>query len=146
MFGVFALRSAAVVGKRRSEREHLVDVAGQVVGHLAEITAALDVMLAGRGRRIDAVIELQVDEEQLVDRLHTRIAQTQAAGQPARADDNEETLRNRLKVFREQTAPIIPYYRDKGLLRTIDGMRSIDDVAAAIDGVIGAANAARAAG
>ena len=54
-----------------------------------------------------------------------------------RADDNEDTLRHRLGVFREQTAPIIPYYRGKGVLRSIDGMQPIAVVTAAIDGILG---------
>jgi adenylate kinase len=89
---------------------------------------ALDMMLAGKGRPLSAVIELSVNEEELVNRLHSRIADTKKAGQAVRADDNEETLRHRLKVFRDQTALIIPYYRQKGLLHTIDGMAPIDAV------------------
>ena len=59
-----------------------------------------------------------------------------------RADDNEETLKNRLSVYREQTAPILPYYEEKGLLRSIDGMQSIDDVTDQIEGILSASQAA----
>lgn len=98
---------------------------------------ALDKMLADKKRPLQAVIELSVDEEELVNRLHTRIAETKAAGKPLRADDTEETLRHRLKVFREQTAAIIPYYKNKGLLQKIDGMKPIGDVEQKIKTALG---------
>ncbi|QQG37486.1 MAG: adenylate kinase [Micavibrio aeruginosavorus] len=91
---------------------------------------ALDKMLAEKGHPLSAVIELKVDEEVLVSRLNTRIAETKARGEPVRADDNEETLRKRLQVFREQTAPIIPYYKGKEMLQSVDGMAAIDAVEA----------------
>lgn len=97
---------------------------------------ALDAMLADKGRKIDAVILFAVDEEALVGRLNTRIAQTKAAGQPVRADDNEETLRNRLQVYRNQTAPILPYYESADLLHTVDGMQEIDVVTGEIKGIL----------
>lgn len=97
---------------------------------------ALDVMLADKGKKIDAVIEFVVDEEALVDRLRNRIQQTIDAGQPVRSDDNEETLRNRLKVYRGQTAPILPYYESTGLLKKIDGMLPIDHVTQAIKAIL----------
>ncbi|MCB9988370.1 MAG: adenylate kinase [Rhodospirillales bacterium] len=103
---------------------------------------ALDEMLAEKGKPLAAVISLQVDEEALVDRLNTRIAETKAAGQEVRADDNEETLRNRLSVYRAQTAPIIPYYEGKGLLKPVDGMQVIDEVEAAIAAILDQARAA----
>lgn len=103
---------------------------------------ALDKMLADKGRPLSAVIELKVDESILVDRLHTRIAQTKAAGKEVRADDNEETLRKRLGVFRDQTAPIIPYYKSKNMLQSVDGMAAMDDVEAAIDDILKRAKAA----
>ena len=98
---------------------------------------ALDRMLAEKGHPLQSVVELAVNEEELVNRLHTRIEQTKQAGQPLRADDNEQTLRHRLKVFREQTSLIIPYYREKGLLHTIDGMKPIRDVEEAIRAALG---------
>lgn len=96
----------------------------------------LDDLLAKAGRTLDAVLELQVDEEALVERLNSRIAETKAAGGEVRADDNEETFRKRLEVYREQTAPLIPYYKDKGLVREIDGMLPIDQVSVEIDKVL----------
>jgi adenylate kinase len=98
---------------------------------------ALDKMLAARGHELGAVIELAVDEEQLVARLHTRIAETRAAGKEVRSDDNETTLRDRLKAYREKTAPITPYYKAKGMLKQVDGMRPIDEVEKAIDAILG---------
>lgn len=97
---------------------------------------ALDAMLAAKGRPLSAVVELKVDEEALVSRLNTRIAETRARGEAVRADDNEETLRKRLQVFREQTAPIIPYYAGRGMLQSVDGMAGIDDVARAIESIL----------
>lgn len=96
---------------------------------------ALDAMLARKGLRIDHVIELKVDEGILFDRIRTRIAQTPAAER--RSDDNEETLRKRLDVYRAQTAPIVPYYAGKGALKTVDGMAPVDDVTAQIDAIVG---------
>ncbi|WP_420406277.1 adenylate kinase [Nisaea sp.] len=97
---------------------------------------ALDGMLAEKGLKIDHVIELKVDEAILFDRIRTRIAETPEAER--RSDDNEETLKKRLDVFKEQTAPIIPYYADKGALKTVDGMASIDKVSAQIDAIVAA--------
>jgi adenylate kinase len=96
---------------------------------------ALDRLLAEKAMRLAAVIELRVDEDALVVRIEKRAAETGGA----RADDNVETLRNRLAVYREQTAPIIPYYRELGALKTIDGMASVDEVAASITKILDAA-------
>ncbi len=101
-----------------------------------EQAKALDKMLGEKGKPIKVVIEFAVNEEELVNRLRTRIQQTIDAGQQVRGDDNEETLRNRLKVFREQTAPIIPYYKGTGLLKTVDGMLPIDHVTQAIKALL----------
>ncbi len=92
---------------------------------------ALDAMLERKGLGVDHVIELAVDETALLERIRTRIASTGASER--RADDNEETLRNRLAVYRKQTAPILPYYRDRGMLVSIDGMAPIDEVTSAIN-------------
>lgn len=97
---------------------------------------ALDKMLAAKGRPLTAVIELKVDEDVLVDRLNNRISEMKAKGETPRSDDNEETLRKRLQVYRDQTAPIIPYYERKKTLRSVDGMADIDDVAAQIEAVL----------
>lgn len=93
---------------------------------------ALERLLAAQGRTLDAVIELAVDEDALVRRIESRIAETGGV----RSDDNVETLKRRLAVYREQTAPVLDWYRARGLLRTVDGMRSIEEVAAAIEQVL----------
>ena len=98
----------------------------------------IDRLLGAQGRALDVVIELQVDEEALVERLNTRIAEVKARGEEVRGDDNEETFRKRQAVYREQTAPLIPYYENQGKLRRVDGMGTIDAVAAEIDGVLDA--------
>lgn len=94
--------------------------------------AALERMLAEKGKRIDAVIELAVDESALAARIEKRIAETGGA----RSDDNLDTLKRRLAVYREQTAPVLEWYRERGLLHTIDGMQGIEEVAAAIEKVV----------
>ncbi len=95
--------------------------------------AALDRLLEAKGLGLDGVIELRVDEDALMRRIESRIAETKARGETLRDDDNPEVLRNRLRAYREQTAPLIAYYRQKGLLRTVNGMASVSDVTAAID-------------
>jgi adenylate kinase len=91
--------------------------------------AALDKMLAGKGKAIDVVIEMTADEGELIRRIEGRAAQSGEA----RADDNVETLKKRLDVYHAQTAPVLPYYREKGILRTVDGMQSMDAVTRAIE-------------
>jgi adenylate kinase len=100
---------------------------------------ALDRMLARHGIGLDAVIELRVDEEALVRRIESRIAEMQKRGEPLRPDDNPDVLHKRLMAYRAQTAPLIAYYRDHGLLRSIDGMASIEQVAGAIEKALDAA-------
>ena len=97
---------------------------------------ALDAMLSDKGKIIKAVIEFVVDEEALVGRLNTRIQQAIDAGQPVRGDDNEETLRKRLGVYRAQTAPILPYYEAADLLHKVDGMKPIDFVTTEIKAIL----------
>jgi adenylate kinase len=94
---------------------------------------ALTAMLAEKGLELDGVVELKVDEGILIRRIETRIAETLARGETLRKDDDPEVLKTRLEAYRRQTAPLIDYYRDKGMLRAVDGMAPIDDVTAAID-------------
>jgi adenylate kinase len=93
----------------------------------------LDAMLAAKGLRLDAVVEIVVPEEALVDRIQTRIRETGGS----RTDDSVETLKTRLKVYRDQTAPILPYYRARGLVRSLDGLEPIDSVTAKLEGALG---------
>jgi adenylate kinase len=97
---------------------------------------ALDRMLADKGLKLEAVIELRVDPAILLSRVEKRIADMKALGQPVRADDNPEALKTRLDAYRAQTAPLIDYYAKKGALKTIDGMASIPDVGQAIDRIL----------
>jgi len=104
---------------------------------------ALDRMLADRGLKLDAVIELRVDENSLLDRIETRVAEMTARGEALRPDDNPDVLKKRLGAYRELTAPLVTYYQGQGVLASIDGMASIDSVAAAIDEVLSSRGGAK---
>jgi adenylate kinase len=119
---------------------------------------ALDVLLAERGRGLDHVIELRVDEDALVERIagrfscasccagyHEIFKPTKVAGVcdacgstefVRRPDDNEQTVRTRMAEYRAKTAPVLPYYEERGLLRRVDGMASVEEVAAQIDAIL----------
>jgi adenylate kinase len=97
---------------------------------------ALEDLLKSKGIRLDAVVELEVDGSILIERIEKRARET--AGGP-RADDNAEALKKRLEVYHAQTAPLVAFYRDKGLLRTVDGMASMDEVTDQIVSVLEAA-------
>jgi len=97
---------------------------------------ALDEMLAGKGLALDHVIEIKVDEDALFARIEKRASERRRTG-TARSDDNADTLRKRLAVYHENTAPLLPYYLEKGVLRSVDGMASIEDVATQIDNLLG---------
>jgi adenylate kinase len=109
---------------------------------------ALEKLLTERGLKLDAVIELKVNEGILLDRIATRVAEMTARGEKVRADDNPEVLKGRLQAYRAQTAPLVNHYAKKGSLKTVDGMLPIDEVAAAIDRHLSGSKAAprRAAG
>ena len=96
----------------------------------------LDAMLAKHGRSVAVVIELKVDEAALIDRRRNRIKETLARGEKVREDDNEKTFAKRLDVYREQTAPLIPYYKGQGKLRVVDGMGTVAAVSASIDAIL----------
>jgi adenylate kinase len=101
--------------------------------HQAE---ALDRMLKEKHLELDAVIELKVDEDSLLHRIEKRVAEMSARGEALRADDNAEALKKRLDAYRQLTAPLIGYYSGKGMLRTIDGMAPIEEVAKALTAVL----------
>jgi adenylate kinase len=94
---------------------------------------ALDRLLAERGLKLDAVIELRVDEGILLRRIEKRVAEMTARGEKVRADDNPDVLKGRLAAYRTQTAPLAGYYAGKGALKSVDGMTPIEEVAGAID-------------
>jgi len=97
---------------------------------------ALDRMLAARGKRIDLVIELKVDDAVLVGRAEQRVKETIAAGKTPRPDDTPETLKNRLGVYYKNTAPLLDYYTKQGKVVTVDGMAPIADVTKAIAAIV----------
>jgi adenylate kinase len=97
---------------------------------------ALSAMLESKGLRLDAVVELEVDQSLLVDRILTRAAEAKAKGEPVRKDDDPEVFKTRLAAYNRDTAIVAPYYRAHGMLRTIDGMQPIDAVTASIDQVL----------
>lgn len=92
----------------------------------------LDAMLAEKGLKLDAVIEVRVPDEELFSRIEKRAAETGGA----RADDNAETLKKRLEVYHSQTAPVLPYYQEKGMLKTVDGLQAIEAVTAEIMSIL----------
>lgn len=122
----------------------------------------LDQILSERGEALDAVIEIKVDDELLVERItgrytcakcgkgyHDVFEQPEIEGVcdrcgstafTRRADDNAETVRARLKAYHAETAPLLPYYAERGMLKTIDGMIEIDEVTAQIDEVLKGVN------
>jgi adenylate kinase len=93
-------------------------------------------LLADRGLKLDGVVELKVDEGILLQRIERRVAEMTARGENVRADDNPEVLKGRLAAYRAQTAPLAGYYDAKSMLKGVDGMAAIDEVTAAIDGVL----------
>ncbi|MBO9448403.1 adenylate kinase [Ruegeria sp. R14_0] len=97
---------------------------------------ALGELLAEKGEHLDFVVELQVDDETLVQRIVNRAEEARAAGQPVRADDNEESVRIRLMEYYKKTSPLIGYYHAKGGLRPVDGLADIGDVTASIEAVL----------
>lgn len=120
---------------------------------------ALNGMLTDKGLKIDHVIELKVDDDAMVERItgrftcakcgagyHDTFQKAKKEGTcdkcgdtefSRRADDNEETVRARLTAYHDQTAPIIGYYGQKGVMKSVDGMAAINDVTAQLEGVLG---------
>jgi len=97
---------------------------------------ALDVMLQAEGLKLDAVLELVVDQKALVSRIIKRAEEAQATGQPVRKDDDPEVFKMRLEAYNRDTAVVAPYYEKAGKLTKIDGMQAVDQVSAAIAKVL----------
>ena len=99
---------------------------------------AVEEMLAEKGLKLDAVIELVVDDKALVGRIVKRAEEAKAAGEAVRKDDNPETLKTRLFAYYKDTAPLIGYYHAYRMLNTVDGMADIGDVTKAIRTILDA--------
>jgi adenylate kinase len=97
---------------------------------------ALEAMLSAKGLKLNAVIDLVVDETRLVDRIVKRAADAKAAGFPVRKDDDPEVFKTRLAAFHKDTSAVRPYYAAKGMVQSVDGMQPIERVTAAIDRIL----------
>ena len=97
---------------------------------------ALDRMLSSKGLKLDAIIDLVVDETKLVDRIMKRAADAKAAGQPVRKDDDPEVFKTRLVAFHRDTAAVRPFYAARGMVKSVDGMQPIEQVTAQIDAIL----------
>lgn len=97
---------------------------------------ALDGMLKGKTLAVDHVVVMEVNEAELIKRVENRAEEARRKGEPVRADDDPETFKKRLAVYKAETAPILPYYEAQGKMRRVDGMKSIDEVTAQIDAVL----------
>ncbi len=97
---------------------------------------ALDAMLKGKGLKLDAVVELVVDQKALVGRIVKRAEDAKAAGQPVRKDDDPEVFKTRLEAYNRDTAVVSPYYAATGKLKTVDGMQNIDQVTASLFAIL----------
>jgi adenylate kinase len=98
---------------------------------------AFDAMLAEKGLKLDAVIEFKVNENELVDRIVKRAKESEARGEQVRKDDNPEVFKTRLEAYRNQTAPLSSYYQGRSMLKTVDGMKPIDEVTQAVKEILG---------
>lgn len=105
---------------------------------------ALDALLKHKHLKLDAVIELRVNESALLSRVETRVAQMRERGEEVRLDDTPEVLTKRLASYRSQTEPLIHYYSERRKLSTIDGMMAIDEVTRAIHRQLAALGAGEA--
>ena len=104
---------------------------------------ALDDMLAGKGRAVGVVIVMEVDEAALLKRVENRAADAKTKGEPVRSDDDPDTFKKRLAVYKAETAPILPYYEGQGKIRRVNGMKSIGEVAAQIDAILAAGESSK---
>jgi adenylate kinase len=134
------LVSDALVVAILRERMAEPDCAGGVIfdGFPRTIAQAetLDALLDSTGRRLDAVIELQVDDEAVIARVVKRGEEARTAGQPVRADDNAETMAKRLQAYYAQTAPLVEYYAAQGTLTRIPAMGEIGEIAGRLAAIV----------
>lgn len=134
------LVSDAIVNAIVAERIDQPDCAGGFIldGYPRTLAQAdaVEAMLSERKLKLDAVIELVVDDKVLVGRIVKRAEEAAAAGQPVRKDDNPEIFEERLREYYKKTAPLIGYYHAKGLLKGVDGMADIDTVTRQIEAIL----------
>ena len=150
---------SGIIGERLDQPDTAKGVIFDGYPRTAAQAASLDELLAARGRSLDHVIELEVDEDALVERItgrftcgacgegyHDTFKKPKAAGVcdvcgasdfKRRADDNEETVRTRMAEYRAKTAPILPIYEARGIVQRVDGMADIAEVTAAIEKILG---------
>ncbi|WOH69018.1 adenylate kinase [Bradyrhizobium sp. BWA-3-5] len=102
---------------------------------------ALDELLKKKHLRLDAVVELRVNESALLQRVETRVAEMRARGEEVRVDDTPEVLTKRLAAYRSQTEPLIHYYSERRKLATVDGMMTIEQVTREINRILSAVGA-----
>jgi len=128
----------AVVADRT---DHSVAASGFILDGFPRTVAqaeALDRELSARGIRLDAVLELEVDETVLLVRIKGRADEAANQGKPVRRDDNPDVFKTRLKAYRAQTVPVTEYYRSQGLLHVVDGLQPIDVVTDKLAAVLSA--------
>jgi len=129
-----------VIGLIREQLEAGSDHGGFIFDGFPRTLAqadALNALLVEMGQSLDHAIELKVNDEILVERILGRAAEAVAAGGTARADDNEESLKTRLMAYYKQTSPLIGYYYAKGDLKDVNGLGTMDEVAAEISTILG---------
>jgi len=151
---------SGIIGERLDEPDTTAGVIFDGYPRTDAQAHALDDLLASRGRKLNHVIELAVDEDALVERItgrftcakcnegyHDVFKQPKVAGTcdvcgshefKRRPDDNEETVRTRMAEYRAKTAPILPIYEARGLVSRVDGMADIDVVTRAIEAILDA--------
>jgi adenylate kinase len=149
---------SAIIGERLDQLDSGVGLIFDGYPRTAAQAEALDLLLAERGRKLDYVIELEVDEDALVERIvgrftcavcgagyHDTFKRPKVEGTcdvcgshefKRRPDDNAETVRTRMAEYRAKTAPILPIYEARGLVRRVDGMADIDQVTRAIEAIL----------
>ncbi|MBL0114927.1 MAG: adenylate kinase [Sphingomonadales bacterium] len=149
---------SGIIGEALDDLKPEIGVIFDGYPRTAAQAASLDVILSDRKRTLDHVIELEVDEDALVERItgrftcakcnegyHDKFKQPKAAGVcdvcgsaefKRRPDDNEETVRTRMTEYRAKTAPILPIYEARGLVRRVDGMADIEHVTQAIEAIL----------
>jgi adenylate kinase len=149
---------SAIIGERLDQLDRGVGLIFDGYPRTAAQAEALDLLLAERGRKLDYVIELEVDEDALVDRIvgrftcavcgagyHDTFKRPEVEGTcdvcgshefKRRPDDNAQTVRTRMAEYRAKTAPILPIYEARSLVRRVDGMADIAEVTAAIEAIL----------